>query len=139
MTGTTTTAPQRTTAGTATLHTLQVLGVLSVLSLVCQAVTAGQLFPRGGPVELHADGAVVFHVLTGLTAVAAGLHRRATRGPRWPTVLAALVFVLSFVQAWFGDRGTLFVHVPGAIVLTIGTVWVAAWTFTSGACRPGHP
>jgi hypothetical protein len=28
-----------------------------------------------------------------------------------------------------GDAGNLSAHVPGALVLTVGTVWVTAWAF----------
>lgn len=76
----------------------------------------------------------MLHVLTGLAAVAAGALWYLDRGPVWPTVLAVVVFVLSFVQAQFGGRSTLAVHIPGAIILTIGAVWLMAWSFT-GASR----
>lgn len=118
-----------------TLRAVQVLAVLSVLNLVCQYVTAGQLFPRGGPLGLHATGAIVLHVVTGLLTVAALLHARVDRGPWWPAVVAAVVFVLSFVQAYYGDHTNLAVHVPGALVLTVGIVWVTAWSFTRGVRR----
>jgi hypothetical protein len=111
---------------------LRVLSVLTVLSLAWQFVTAGQLFPDGGPEELHAGGAVVLHVLSGLTALAAGLAWR--RGaPLWVAVVAGLVFVLSFVQAALGGYDTLWAHVPGALVLTIGAVAVATWTLVRAA------
>jgi hypothetical protein len=123
----------RAPAASGTLRALQVLAVLTLLSLAFQFVTAGQLFPEGGPEEVHAGGAVALHVLSGLTAVAAFLHRRRTGTALWPVVLAAVVFVLTFVQAATGGRDTLWVHVPGAMVLTIGAVWVAAWAFTRAA------
>jgi O-antigen/teichoic acid export membrane protein len=118
-----------------TLRAVQVLAVLSVLNLVCQYVTAGQLFPRGGPLGLHATGAIVLHVVTGLLTVAALLQARVDRGPWWPAVVAAVVFVLSFVQAYYGEHTNLAVHVPGALVLTFGIVWVTAWSFTRGVRR----
>ncbi len=134
MTHSTGTIPARggTTASRATtlLRALRVVAVLAVVNLAWQFVTAGQLFPRGGPFELHEAGAIALHVLTGLTTVAAALYWRATRGPWWPMVLAAVVFALSFVQASVGGYATLAVHVPGALVLTIGAVWVAAWACT---------
>ena len=72
------------------LRAVQVLATLSVLSLLFQFVTAGTLFGRAeGLEETHATGAIVLHVLTGLTAIAAGLHWRATKGSIGPTVLAA--------------------------------------------------
>jgi hypothetical protein len=112
------------------LRAVQVLAVLSVLNLVCQYVTAGQLFPRGGPLGVHATGAIVLHVVTGLLTVAAVLYARADRGLWWPAAVAAVVFVLSFVQAYFGEHTNLAIHVPGALVLTVGIVWVTAWSFT---------
>jgi hypothetical protein len=76
-------------------------------------------------------------VLSGLTAIAALAYWRLRGAPLWPGILAAVVFVLSFVQAYFGERSTLYIHVPGAMILTIGAVWVAAWSFTPGA-RPAR-
>jgi hypothetical protein len=109
--------------------------VLTLVSLAFQYVTAGQLFPRGGPEELHAGGAIVLHVLSGLTAVAAVLlWRRAGVAAATP-VLAVVVFVLTFVQAATGGRDTLWIHVPGAMVLTVGAVWVAVWSFSRSAAR----
>ncbi len=113
------------------LRAVQVLAVLSVLNLVCQYVTAGQILPRGGPlVGLHATGAIVLHVVTGLLALAAIAYGRVQRGPWWPAVLAVVVFVLSFVQAYYGEHTNLKIHVPGALVLTVGIVWITAWSFT---------
>jgi hypothetical protein len=120
----------------ALLRAVQVTAVLSLLTLVCQYVTAGQILPRGGPlVGLHATGAIVLHVVTGLLTVAAVLFGRAHGGPWWPAVLAAVVFVLSFVQAYYGEHTNLAIHVPGALVLTVGIVWITAWSFTRAVRR----
>ena len=131
-----TTTARRTSRASGVLRTVQVLAALSVLNLLYQFTTAGALVGPGGSEaveELHGTGAIVLHVLTGLTAIAAGLHGRATRGPLWPTVLAAVVFLASFAQAYTGGGQTLWIHVPGAMVLTVGSVWVLAWSFTRGA------
>jgi hypothetical protein len=117
------------------LRALQSGAALTLLSLAFQYVTAGQLFPRGGPEELHAAGAVVLHVLSGLTAIAAVLlWRRGSASVRM-AVLAGVVFVLTFVQAATGGRDTLWIHVPGAMVVTVGAVWVAVWSFSRSAAR----
>ena len=34
-----------------------------------------------------------------------------------------------------GGRDTLWMHVPGAMVVTVGTVWLAVWSFTPAARR----
>jgi hypothetical protein len=108
---------------------LRLGAVLTTVSLAFQYVTAGQLFPHGGPEELHAGGAVALHLLSGLTALAAVLLWRRSGVPRWVAALAAVVFVLTFVQASTGGRGTLWIHVPGAMVLTVGVVWLAVASF----------
>lgn len=129
---TTTTRPG--TNAATMLRLVQVFAVLSVLNLVLQFVTAGELFgPGEGAEDVHGTGAIILHVVTGLLTIAAGLHRYATRGPVWPTVLAGVTFVLSFVQAYFGGRSTLYIHIPGALVLTVGAVWVLAWSFSASA------
>ncbi|SDX60282.1 hypothetical protein SAMN05661080_00536 [Modestobacter sp. DSM 44400] len=124
------------TLGTTSPDTLQralrMSAVLTVVSLAFQFVTAGQLFPQGGPEELHAGGAIVLHVLSGLTAIAAVLLWRRSAAPPWAAVLAVVVFVLTFVQAATGGRDTLWVHVPGAMVLTVGAAWVMVWSLGRG-------
>ena len=111
---------------------LQVASVLAVLNLAWQFVTAGQLFPGGGPEQLHAGGAIALHVLTGVAALAATAWFRPFGGPLWPALVSVLVFAASFVQAAYGARDSLAVHVPGALLLTVGAVWVTAWSFTQG-------
>lgn len=108
---------------------LPVSAALTVVVLAVQFVTAGPLVsPAGGNLSLHQASAIVLHVVSGLTALAAVLHQRATDGPWWPSALAAVVFAATFVQAATGGFDTLWAHVPGAMVLTVGAVWVAAWS-----------
>jgi hypothetical protein len=113
------------------LQALRVAAVLTVLSVGFQFVTAGRLFPDGGPEQVHAAGAVVLHVLSGLTAIAAVLLWRRAGAPVRIPALAVVVFVLTFVQAATGGRSTLWLHVPGAMVLTAGVVWLVVWAFTT--------
>ncbi|WP_433784028.1 hypothetical protein ACQPX6_28060 [Actinomycetospora sp. CA-101289] len=131
------TATGRRTAAPAVVTALRVLSVLTVVAIVWQFVTAGSLVaggPGGESAEgLHAAGAIVLHVVSGLSMVAAALVWRGGAA-LWPLIVAALVFVLSFLQAYLGSHGPINVHVPGAMVLTVGAVLVAAWSFT-GAVR----
>ncbi|MHC1562968.1 hypothetical protein ACR9E3_28750 [Actinomycetospora sp. C-140] len=133
MTHTATARPTSAPAVTA----LRVLSVLTVVVLLWQFVTAGSLLgPQGSEAAegLHATGAIVLHVVSGLAMIAAALVWRGGAA-LWPTVVAALVFVLSFVQAYFGSGATLAVHVPGAMILTLGATLLAVWSFTGGALR----
>lgn len=106
---------------------VRVLAVLPVLVLAWQFGTAVGALTGRGP-SPHGTGAIVLHVVTGLLAVALlGLRARAG-GPLWPAVLAALVFAGTFVQAAYGTAPGLAVHLPGALVITAGSVWLAAWS-----------
>lgn len=123
----------------ATLRVLQITAVVSVLALIYQFVTAGQVLAHTpAALALHGDGAIAIHIIFGLTMVAAIIHWRLRHGPVWPAVITAAAFVLSFIQAHFGSTGMMAIHVPTAVLLTIGIVWVAAWSFTRNArsrCR----
>ena len=120
----------RTSRAVTVLRTLQIASVLSVLNLAWQFVTAGEMFPGGGPEELHAVGAITLHVVTGVVALAAIAWFRPFGGALWPAVVSVLVFAASFVQAAYGARDSLGIHVPGAMLLTVGAVWITAWSFT---------
>jgi hypothetical protein len=111
-----------------TIRAVQVAAVQTVLSLLWQFSTAGHYLADGTGYNLHKYGAVVVHGTTFLLVVATFLHSRAG-GPRWPVIVSALVFVCTFVQAAVGHAKNLSAHVPGALVLTVGIVWVTAWAF----------
>jgi hypothetical protein len=125
---------------TPVLRAVQVLAVLTVVELLWQFATAGQMVGPDhsrGAHELHSAGAVVLHVLTGLLTIGVIVLWRGRGIPVWPVVLAAVVFVLTFVQAYLGDDETLYLHVPGALILSVGAVWLAVWSFLPAAGRVG--
>jgi hypothetical protein len=128
----------RTTAvpRTATLTAVQVTAVLTLLAVAFQFVTAGELLANHpGVLEVHGGGAIALHVISGLTVVAAALHWRRRGITVWPAVLAAVLFVLTFIQAELGDRGVMWAHVPCAMILTVGVVWLVVWSFGRSARR----
>ena len=113
-----------TSAPTTLLRAFQVLAALTVLSVLYQFVTAGQLVTGNAPVDPHGLGALVLHVLSGLTAVTAVLlWRKGSATPRL-AILAVVVFLFTFLQAWLGSHGSLRTHIPGAMLLTVGVTWV---------------
>jgi hypothetical protein len=119
-----------TARSTSSIRAVQAAAVLSGLTLVWQFVTAGRML--SGDQAPHGAGAIALHVATFLLLATTLLHARAG-GARWPVAVSAAVFVAGFLQAALGSAGNMVAHVPGALVLTVGTVWVTAW-----ALRP-HP
>jgi len=117
-----------TTRAPGTIRAVQAAAVASVLVLLWQFATAGQLLSESEARDAHGAGALVLHVVGLLLLAATLLHARAG-GARWPVVMAAAVFVAGFVQAALGDAGNMAAHVPGSLVLAVGTVWVTAWAF----------
>ena len=118
------------TAGATATRALRVVATLSVLMIVLQGVSAGEILSRNRSAEsLHFGGAIVVHVLTGLTALVAVLIARRERGPWWPTAIAVVVFAVGFAQAAIGEAGILAVHVPLAMLLLVGAVTVMLWSF----------
>jgi hypothetical protein len=122
------THPTPTARSTSSIRAVQAAAALSVLALLWQFVTAGRILSRVDALAAHGGGALGLHVTTLLLVVATLLHARAG-GPRWPVAVSAVVFIATFVQAALGEAGNMSAHVPGALVLTAGTIWVTAWAF----------
>jgi hypothetical protein len=100
------------------------LGVVAVLF-----VTAGALVQAGELIDIHGVAAIALHVTSGvLTLTLAGLARSRRHG-WWAAGLAFALFVFSFVQAYLGEGPTLDSHVPGALAVTIASVWLVSWLF----------
>jgi hypothetical protein len=118
-----------TTAPTVLVRVLQGATGLTVLNVLLQFVTAGQLFPEGGPEELHAGGAIFLHVFSGIAAIAAIVLWRQKHTTATLPVLAVVVFLATILQAAIGGRDTLWMHIPGAMVLTAGVVWLLVLVF----------
>jgi hypothetical protein len=134
MTATQAKASTRTDAPQGTLRAIRATATVSVLVLVAQFVTAGQMLMHIRSFkEFHSAGAIVLHVVAGLAVIAAVAHWWRGRSGASPVVLAGAVFVFSFVQAYLGDDETMWLHVPGALVLTVGAVWLMTWSFVARA------
>ena len=114
---------------------MRVTAVLAALSILWQGYSASTVIVDGGAaLGPHEIGAVVAHVTTGLLALAAALHWWTTRGPMWPVAVSAVMFVATFVEASLGHERTLWVHVPLALLITMGTAAVLVRAFAR-TCR----
>ncbi|WNV76173.1 hypothetical protein [Geodermatophilus sp. DSM 44513] len=115
-----------------TVRAVQAAAVLTLLVLGWQFVTAGRISVGEDALGGHAAGAIALHVTSALLLLATALHGRRTR-VWWPAALAGVVLVLGFVQAALGSSGSIEAHVPLALLLVVGTAWLAAWAFRSPA------
>lgn len=125
------------TRAPAALWTLRVASALTVITLLALFGTAGTLVAPGSDhalEEVHGSAAILLHVVTGVAAVAAVVVRlQAERTVSWwPATLAVVVCAATFLQASLGSGSTLAAHVVGALVVTVGAVWLMAWSFLTG-------
>jgi hypothetical protein len=116
--------PATASGNTGFVRAFQALTVLTVLNVLLQFLTAGHLFPDGGPEQLHGAGAITLHLVSGLAAIVAVILWRRNAVTVSLPLLATVVFLATLVQAAIGGRSTLSVHVPGAMVLTLGVTWL---------------
>jgi uncharacterized membrane protein len=113
------------------LLVVRALCLATIGSLGLLFVSAGFYLQDFRGLDVHGLGALGLHISSGLLAVALGLLVAATKRGVIPTLLAAAVFGLSFLQAYLGSSMTLSWHVSGALVLTVMVTWVTAWSFSS--------
>ena len=119
------------------LLALRTFALLSTLNVLYQGVTAGETLMKNREAhELHEIGAVGTHVFSGLALIAALLYWRSARGSSWPSIIAALLFVGTFVQAAYGHGRTLYIHVPLALFILLGAAWLLTWSWLTRA--PGN-
>lgn len=105
------------------------LALASLAVLVVSFATAGVLLQDHRAEDVHGTAAIVLHVVTGALAIAMLGSARTTPANRWPAAVAVLAFGYTFLQAWWGAGMTLYLHVPGALLLTTAVVWLCAWTW----------
>ncbi len=133
-------APTASTTATGVCWALRVTATVLVVLFVLQGVTGGDyLVGNEAAMDLHGPGARTIHVVSGLQTIIAAVLWGVARGPLWPTVLSALVFGVSFIQAEIGGGDTLDYHLPLAMVLLIAVSWVLVWAWLQPARRVARP
>jgi apolipoprotein N-acyltransferase len=105
--------------------------MLTVAVVAVSFITAGQLIQRQHLVDVHGYAAIALHVSSGVLALALiGLAQSTRRG--WgAAILAVVLFAYTFLQAYLGEGRTLYLHIPGALLVAGASVWLTAWLFTS--------
>ncbi|MDG4665972.1 hypothetical protein [Mycobacterium sp. 236(2023)] len=115
------------------LLTARLFALATVVVIVALFGTAGALVQAGELKDVHGGAAIVLHVVTGGLMVAlAGLAYDRKRA-WWTVALAFVIFAYSFVQAALGEGATLGIHVPGSLLIVVGTIWLTVWLFSSAS------
>jgi hypothetical protein len=118
------------------LGVLRVGVTLELAAILLQAVTAGGLLDHvAAERTMHGAGALVVNVFGLVMLIGAILVWRPGRGPGWPAIVSAVVFVLGFVQEALGASQVLSLHVPGGMTLMALTTWVFVWAWWRRAGR----
>jgi hypothetical protein len=106
------------------------LFAVATLLVVCVSFgTAGILVQEGRAEDVHGYAAIALHIATGGLVVAlAGLVFELRRH-WWAVAVAAVLFVVTFIQAKFGEGTTLYLHIPGALLVTAAIMWLTVWLF----------
>lgn len=110
--------------------------LFAVLTLVVVCVsfgTAGVLVQEGRAEDVHGYAAIALHIATGglTVALAALVYER--RRLWWTVAVALVLFIYTFIQATLGEGATMSLHIPGALLVTAASVWLAGWLFTGKA------
>ncbi|MCK0175358.1 hypothetical protein [Mycolicibacterium sp. F2034L] len=105
--------------------------VATVFVVVVSFGTAGVLVQEGRAEDIHGYAAIALHVVTAGLLVSLGGFVYARRRHWWTAIVAALLLMYTFIQARLGDGATLDLHIPGALLVAIASVWLTAWLFTA--------
>jgi hypothetical protein len=113
----------------------RVFAVATIADIALLFVTAGRLVQKDEWEEIHGTGAIILHVVSGFLALALIALAAGRRAPGWPAGLAVVLFGYSFLQAYLGKGRTLYLHIPGALLVVSLSVWLVVWVFLR---RPDH-
>lgn len=106
------------------------LALLTVAVVAVLFLTAGALVQAGELIDVHGGAAIALHVVTGLLTVTLAILARQRGQGWWAAGVACALFAYSFVQAYLGSGPTLGIHVPGAMLITVASIWLVFWLFT---------
>jgi type IV secretory pathway TraG/TraD family ATPase VirD4 len=105
------------------------LAVANVGVVIVLFLTAGTLIQEGRLEGIHGYAAIALHVSSGFLALALAASAWQTKQGWWAPAWAVVLFAYSFVQAYLGEVMTLYLHIPGALLVAALSVWLAVWLF----------
>lgn len=110
----------------------RIIASLTVVVVIGSFTTAGLLMQGNDAKEVHGAAAIALHVFSGVLCLClAGLASRERRH-WWAVGVSFLVFAYSFLQAYWGEDGTLSLHIPGAFFVAAAVVGLTVWLFAAG-------
>lgn len=130
-----TAAPRPASAGTALLLRLA-LTAHAAVAVAQPLLIGGYLDGRYGWLAAHSLNGSLLPALLLLTGVLALVHALAGRGPAWPVVAVAVLFLVEGLQIAMGYARVLAVHVPLGVLVVATAVALAVWSWTPRARRP---
>lgn len=103
---------------------------VAALLMCVQPVLAGQ-FMSGthGALRAHDRNADLAAAGVLVSVVCAVLLRWLGRGPLWPSLVSALLLVMTGAEIGLGKQRVLAVHVPLAVAIVMLAVWLAVWSW----------
>lgn len=107
----------------------RVFALATVLVVFVSFGTAGLLVQEGRAEDVHGYAAIALHVVTGGLLVSLAGLVYAQRRHWWVAIVAAVLFIYTFIQAALGEGATLSLHIPGALLVAAVTVWLTTWLF----------
>lgn len=105
------------------------LGVVNVAVVTVLFLTAGKLVQEGQLEDVHGYAAIALHVSSGALSLALLALAWRTKTGAWAAGFAVVLFVYSFLQAYLGKGMTLYLHIPGALLVAALSIWLTAWLF----------
>lgn len=105
------------------------LAVVNVAVVTVLFLTAGKLVQEGQLEDVHGYAAIALHVSSGALSLALLALAWRTKTGAWAAGFAVVLFVYSFLQAYLGKGMTLYLHIPGALLVAALSIWLTAWLF----------
>jgi hypothetical protein len=99
------------------------------LGLMQTALAGGFLGGDYGALDLHATNASILGVVCLAQLVSAVLLWKPGRGPGWPALWTAVLFLAEGGQISLGYARVLAVHVPLGVAIVVALVLMARWAW----------
>ncbi|WP_307786933.1 hypothetical protein [Mycolicibacterium mengxianglii] len=98
------------------------VGVVVVLFVTAGSVVQVQRF-----LDIHGYAAIALHVFSGALSLSLLALASQRKHGWWAAGLAVVLFAYSFVQAYLGKTASLYMHIPGSLMVAAASISLAVW------------